>query len=354
MPWISLPQELALPHLIDLQGVSPPLRDRLAEVQLQFAQGDPEAVPASAERCYGMAKRGFDRYGEALALVLLAEAYRRLAFWEDGLDAIRHALRRLELQVAPVCRYNEALTVYLEGVIHFTLHSRARTVQTFAYAQHLLAESEHTWGREGHAGRVADCRNVVRWMAQLLDIQETLQARDCVAVLPVYEIVNRALIRTDALAVRASSVVMPAEALMPYLPSRSDASRRDALAGDVLPEGHAACGWGEGDPDALPMHVAVLPFPYLDPAASYVAVRAPVGETAWGEGRKGECLIIEVTGAGEPVGERGLISDVPFVRRGDGRIAMKIGFPEATDTVWPEGGGFVGIPRVLIREGDQR
>ncbi len=46
-----------------------------------------------------------------------------------------------ELQVTPWSRYNEALTAYLEGVIHITLQSWGRAERTFAYAQHLLVES---------------------------------------------------------------------------------------------------------------------------------------------------------------------------------------------------------------------
>jgi hypothetical protein len=357
MPWISLPNELALPHLLDLRGVPMPVRDHLAQLPVQFVQGDPEATLASAAHCYGIAKRGYDRYGQALALIFQAEAYRRLACWEDALDAIRHALRWLELQVAPVVRYNEALTVYLEGVIHFTLQSRDRTAQTFAYAQDILAESERTWGLEGHAGRVADCRNVVRWMAQLLDVQESLQPHICVAVMPVYEFVNRVLIRTDAFALRTSFLSLPAEALTPYLPPGPGPSRHK-VPGDglyVLQEADAHRPRAEERGQlVLPIGSAMLAFPYLDPARSYVAVRAPSDETLWDQGRKGDLLIIEVTGAGESADASSLTADVPFVRRADGRIAMRSGFRDGTEALWPADSSFVGVPRLVIREGDQR
>ena len=357
MPWISLPAELALPHLLDLQGVSVPLRDRLAQVLARLAQDDPDAALASLESCYGIAKRGFDRYGQALALVLEAEVCRRLALWEDGLGKIRHALRRLELQVAPIGRYNEALTVYLEGVIHCTLQSREQTVQTFSYAGYLLTESEHTWEREGHVGRVADCRNVVRWMAQLLEIQETLRPHSSATVLPVYEIVNRAWIRTDALAVRAAPIVVPTEVLLPYLPPATETARHVAVEAGlpVLTEARARTGPpDEEKPFVLPLHSAMLPFPYLDPSLSYVAVRAPSDASLLGQGKKGDLLIVEVTGTSVAVGGPPLTSDVPFVRRGDGRIEIGFATQDVPEVTWPAGGGFVGIPRVVIREGDQR
>ncbi len=345
MPWISLPKELALPYLLDFRGIAAPLRERFEGLLAQFDQDDPEGALASVDICYGSAKRGFDRYGQALALVLEAEAHRRLACWEESLDAIRHALRWLELQVTPWSRYNEALTVYLEGVIHITLQSWGRAEQTFAYAQHLLAESERSWSVEGHAGRAADCRNLVRWMTQLLDLRATSRPHPTTAILPVYEFVDRVLIRTDVLAVTARSLAIPAEALAPYLPS-SSASRPRADAS--AEEGRLV----------LPLHSAMLPFPYLDPSGAYVAVRAPVDGSLWDQDRKGDVLIIEVTGAVDAsqrtLEDAALTADVPFERRSDGKIVVGVGLQDARRSLWPVGCAFVGIPRVLIREGEQR
>jgi hypothetical protein len=355
MPWISLPKELALPHLLDHQGVQAPLRDRLTQLAVQFTEDDPESLVTVAEDCYHMAKRGFDRYGQALALALEAEAYRRLSQWEDGLGMLRHALRWIELQVAPPARYNEALIVYLEGVMHFTLQSGERVAQTFAYARHLLAESELYWGREGHTGRVADCRNLVRWMSQLLDLYEMPTSHSQMAVLPVYEFVNRALIRTDALAVKASTVSVPAKVLVPYLRTGPDLPYHDAVgaAHDLPGVATPSVDPGSGVPVIWPIHSVVLPFPYLDPARTYIAVRAPVDEFLLVQGKRGDLLIIEVTGV-HTADAAALPADVPFVRHEDGRIEIGSWSMAVQEPRWPAGAGVVGLPRLLVKEGESR
>ena len=92
MRWISLPDELALSHLLDLRDVAQPLRDALAELPRQLGEGSPDRALAAAGRAFGLAKGERHRYGQALALLYQAEAYRCLERWEDGLDAIRTAL----------------------------------------------------------------------------------------------------------------------------------------------------------------------------------------------------------------------------------------------------------------------
>ena len=323
MRWISLPKDLALPHLLDLQAVPQPLADRFHQLGDHLDVGAYDVVLAQAERTFDMAKHTFDRYGQALALLYEAEAFRCLMRWEEGLACIRNALRRLELQVSPVARYNEAIAVYQEGVIHFSLQATERVVETFSYAQHVLDESQRHWGLEENPGRVADCRSAARWMAKLLEVQESLSPGEVVAVLPVYEFVNRVPIRTDVVAIRTTWVGIPGEILVQYLP-----------------------------PTIVPLQLGELPFPYLRPLAPYVAIRIPERGTLWSQGRKGDLLVVEVTGPSSGADELVLTAERPFVRRGDGRVEFQPYAQDASGAPWSSGQGLVGIPRILLREED--
>ena len=322
MRWISLPEELAPPHLLDVRDTSPPLRDLFTQLGNHLTTGGLEPALTLSGRAFGIAKSRFDRYGQALALLYRAEACRRLERWEDGLDAIRSALHWLELQVAPVARYNEAIAVYLEGAIHFTLQSRERTSATFSYAQHVLAETERHWGFEQNTGRVADCRNLTQWISGLLDIEGTLPPHGMVAILPVYELVNRTPIRTDMVAIEAIEVMMPGEVLAQYLPS-----------------------------DVQPLQLGGLLFPCLRLPGQYVAIRISDSAAASGKGRQGDLLIVEVAGSVSSAGEIVLTSDRPFVRRADGRVEFLPFSQDAMGPVQLSERGMAGIARVLKREG---
>ena len=267
MRWISLPDELTLSHLLDLRNVGQPVRDILSALPGQLAAGRPDYVLSAAGRAFGVAKGARDRYGQALALLYQAEAYRCQQRWEDGLDAIRTALHWLELQVAPVAHYNEAIAVYVEGVIHVTLGARERALETFAYAQHVLKESERGWAYEHNGVRAADCRNVLSWIDDLLGLQGTLPLHGITTVLPVYALAGGKLTRTGAIAVEGVRVMLPGAALARYLPP------------DLQPVGSSECV-----------------FPFLPPPSRYVAICASE-PTAADDSETGEDLVIvEVTG----------------------------------------------------------
>jgi hypothetical protein len=236
------------------------------------------------------------------------------------LDAIRHALGYLELQVSPIARYNEALAVYTEGLLHWVLGADEKVTETFAYAHEGLVESERYWGFEQDAARVAACRDVIRWMASLLDILGTLDSSDVAAILPVYEFVNGRWIRTGIKSVNPYQVTIPADVVARYLPS-----------------------------DYVPIQLDTLPFFPMDPGSIYVAVRIPADAQMLRQGRRGDLLVVETVVPRSLNEELALTSETPFVRRSDGRIEFR---PVVRDGMEPAE-RLVGIPRVLIREGDE-
>lgn len=324
MRWVSVPEELAVPHLLDVRELSSSYRDLFAQCTTQVVHGNTDVALDLAERCYEMGKQRRDYYSSALALVLQADVYRRLQRWEECLDVIRNALHWIELQVGSVARYNEAVAVYLEGLAHYTLRAEAKLSATFSYAQHSLGEGERHWAFEQNVSRVADCRNVLRWMRQLLDVGTTLRSDDPALIVPVYEAVNRAVIRTEVFVIQPFEVMMPGEVMAHYLP-----------------------------PHYLPVQLDTLPFLCPRPNRHYVAIRLPEAGTVLRRARKGDLLIVEVIRSRVSSSESHLSAAQPFIRRSDGRIEFRSALGEDAPGTGLVARGSIGIPRVLIREGEE-
>jgi len=307
MYFIALPDELTLLHLLELQDTPPLLHDLLGtQARDQIERGRWEQGVVLAEQAFVAVHR--DHYAASLCLLYKAEALRRLCRWEDALEAVRRALNWLELQVTQVARYNEGLAVYTEGIIHYMLQAEDKTLQTFAYAHDALVESHRFWGFVAKPGRVGDCQNVIRWMAQLLEL------RQLGMILPVYEWVNLMWIRTGIKAVTPFQLQLPPEMLAAYLP-----------------------------PDYIPVELDAVPFMQLDPNSAYMAVRIAHDGDFTHKSRVGDILIVETTSSAPmQTPELTMSSDHPFVRRTDGRVVFR---PSRQETR-----GLAGIPRVLIRE----
>jgi hypothetical protein len=312
MLWISLPAELALPHLVELSDVARPLHDDLTGLSRALETGSLNGALTAAGRAFGRAKGLRDRYGQAIALLFQAEAYRRLERWEDALDAIRTALHWLELQVAAAARYNEAIAVYVEGVIHFTLGAQERMVETCSYAQHVLGESERHWAYEHNDPRAADCRNVTGWIGDLLKLRDTLPPSGLVAVLPVYVRVDGRLTRTGATAVEGIRATLPGDVLARYLPH-----------------------------DLQPAVLGECVFPSLLPPSRYVAIQISGSETESGSGTGERLVVVEVDSPALGISGPIPTPDTAMWYRDDGQTP---GIPWARD---------IGVPRVLVRKGDE-
>jgi hypothetical protein len=321
MLWVSVPWELASVHLLELQDVPPLLRDHFSHSAGLIERGQLVQALAAVDQLAEIAAAQRDRYTGALALVLRADVLRRMARWEGSLDAIRRALHRLELRVSPVARYNEGVAVYLEGVVHYMLRAEEKVVATFAYAQEVLADSERHWGFEHNDARAADCRDIVRWMRRLMELQAEVGFGDVAMVMPVYELVNRTVVRTDA------AVVYPLQIMIP-----------DRVVAEYSP------------PEVRPVQLDVISLLVPHPQTQYVAIRVPKDEPGVGLGREGDLLIIEVTGSSSASGELILTSDKPFVRRQDGRVEFRSSARRNDLGADHARSGLMGIPRVLIRE----
>jgi hypothetical protein len=317
---ISIPDELALPYLLELRDLSPAMRSLCADAWQQLADGDLAGALSVTDRSLALTTSRADRYGSAIALLVRAEAFRLGQRWENSLDAIRRALQWLEVRIAPVARYNEAVAVYLEGTIHLTLRARQKVVETFAYARDLLRDSERHWIFEQATGRATDCRRVAQWMSQLLVFADGDVPDEPTWILPVYELIGGALVQMDVLAVQPYQAIIPSEIMGTYLPSRF-----------------------------IPVQIDAVPFLSLNPSRRYVAVRIPEDGYALFQANYGDLLIVELTGSLAADQGLTLTDDRPFTRSPDGRVVYR---SVASGHSSPGGlnRGVVGIPRVIVRE----
>ncbi len=314
MRWVYVPENLTPFYLLELQELSTLLWDRLqGEMRQLMATGRPEQALTSAEHFLTAVQAKQDRHAAALVLLYKAEALRRLQRWEEALDCTQQAVEWLHMQVTPVAHYNYAVALYFAGLLHFVLGADVKTLHTFTLAQEILGESERYWGFENNSERVAACRDMSRWMANLLELPPHMPPDEVVQIVPVYELVNQTPLRTGAMVVTPFQVTLPYEELGKYLPT----------------------GY-------IPLAIETLPFLQLHPYARYLAYKITSDGYLLKQTRAGDVLLIEVLSSASPAHEMELTHEAPFVRQIDGRILF--GPYDRTHK------GFVGIPRVLIRE----
>lgn len=317
MRLVFVPTELTPRHLVALREIPTPLAEQLQEtVGQSIDNGQYDEALAAAARVFTGARAARERHAAALALLYQAEALRRLQRWEEALDYTRRALTSLRAEVSQVAAYNKAVALYFEGLIHFVLRADDKALQVFVAAQDALVESERFWGFENNTRRVVDCRNLTRWMSNLLELPSRMPPGELVLIVPVYELVNQTLVRISAMIVTPFQVMLPSEALGEYLPS-----------------------------NYIPLYIETLPFLQLRPDARYLALKIPVDGELIRQSRAGDVLLMEAASPGLPTREVVLSQDAPFVRRTDGRILFGP-YEQANE-------GFVGIPRVLIREKEE-
>ncbi len=310
MRYLSIPEELALPHLLELDDMTSVLRTTFRSGYDLLHQGRYEAAIRSAQRVIKAAEK--NRYTVSLGQLFQAEVLRRIGRLQEALDTVKQALRWLELQVSFKAHYNESVAVYLKGCLHYSLCAQEDALHAFAYAQHELGGSVSSWQIERRTGRVEDCRNLQRWMEQLIQLQTTFDD-ETTFILPVYELRAYNMARTGVVPVRPLQASIPAELLAEYLPDRY-----------------------------VPIMNQTISFLSLEPRATYIAIRSSRDGDIFDQARRKGLYIFEVTNPVVVGTDIGLTMDRPFVRAEDGEIAFR--------PVKDSEHGFRGILRLLIRE----
>lgn len=312
MRWVSIPDELAVPHLLELREATAPLIHTLhGEVSAKLLAGDWPAALELVERAFALAWSGHDRYAAALMLLYKAELFSQRQRWEEALEQSTTALDWLRLQISEVARYNEAVAAYQQGLLHYTLRADEKATRLLLNAQELFLAGERYWGLRGDAERVGECRDVQRWISRLLELQVPTEAMVPALIVPLYELENRTFIRAWAIAVAPLCEVDPA-GLQP-------------VAGSAL----------------IPLTAGPAFLLQLLPGVRYAAFWAHDAPDLVSESQPGDILLVEMEAAGTAGtgGRQG--RGGAFVRRPDGRIAFHLQRP-ATPRL-------AGIPRALLR-----
>lgn len=319
MRLLCVPEELTPLYLLELREMPSSFGDVLNGEARRFI-GNGQFVDALSvvDRVQTAALADRDRHTVALARLYKAEIYRRMQRWEDALDQTQEALQWLRKQVTPVVVYNLAVALSFAGLLHFILHADDKVLHTFDQAQEALVASERFWGFERHPARVADCQNLTRWLSNLLTLRGRLPVHALTLLVPVYELL------ADYTPVLTR--VMP---ILPFQLILSDAVLRDSLP-----------------PHLIPLQIDAIPFLQLQPDAHYLAIKIPAVGNLVPLSQAGDILLIEAVSPVPLTREIKLSGATPFVRRTNGRIHFG---PSTQETE-----GFVGIPRILIREPEDR
>ena len=313
MRFICLPEALTLSTLLALEDIPAEFRDPLeTDVQRAVAEGRLEEALTIAERIFTTAWSAHRREVAALARALQADVLWRLQRPEEAIEQIRWALNSIELSVTQVARYNEAMIVYFEGVIHYALRSEEKVRQTFARTHELLMENERFWGFQHRSERVRACQAVARWMSSLTSLLSQLPVDEFTVIAPLYELINQVVVLTGAYPIYPFHLTLPGEALRRHLP-----------------------------PTLIPLDIGPLSFLQLHPGMHYLALKIPSDGYLLPESRAEDILLLQVTSQASPAEGVSLSEEQPFTRRSDGRVVFR---PRRQ----PE--GFVGIPQALIRE----
>ena len=313
MRFVCLPEALTLSTLLALEDIPADFRDPLeTDVRRAVAEGRLEEALAIAERIFSTAWQAHQREAAALARALQADVLWRLQRPEEALEQIGWALNSIELSVTQVARYNEAMIVYFEGVIHYVLRFEEKVRQTFAQTHTLLAENERFWGFQHRSDRVQACQAVARWMSSLTSLLSQLPVDEFTVIAPLYELINQVVVLTGAYPIYPFHLTLPGEVLRRHLP-----------------------------PTLIPLDIGPLSFLQLHPGMHYLALKIPSDGYLLPESRVGDILLLQVTSQASPAEGVSLSEEQPFTRRSDGRVVFR---PRRQ----PE--GFVGIPQALIRE----
>lgn len=314
---ICVPPALMPIHLAEFQEIPAPLRTLLA-LDAPYAPHTlryDEALTL-AETALNTLRRQHERHSEALVNLYMADLLWRAERWLEALELVSAAASWLKVQPSPIARYNEAIAVYFTALLHFCLHADGRALPQFIEAQSQLDASRRYWAV--HAGReyFETCTQVSQWIAALVPLRAHTPPGSHTLIIPVYPYPENG-VAPD----KIEAVALPLELLR--VPSR---------VLDYL-----------GTSTWLPLETEALPLLDVRPGAYFFGVRLSADEQLTPYSREGDLVVMEALSPLMLPDASGWPHDAqPFVRRPDGTVVLRD--PQRL------GQGFVGIPRVLLRQ----
>lgn len=192
MRYLFTPKELTVPALLTL--------DTLAEEARRYLEGplaeriDRAQFDAALEELEALQKVAWEqraRYTFAIHTLYRAEILRRQCRWEEALKELERALPWLDTRVDTDARYDEAVALYLEGMLHYRLHADQAARETFIRAQALLRHSEEDWLYRLEEEKLVVGRRLYRWIEGLLHLQPLTPPLTRRLIVPLYTAAHR-------------------------------------------------------------------------------------------------------------------------------------------------------------------
>lgn len=213
MTRIFIPEELTLAQLVAFPADVSPLYRRFQEqMQAALLHGDSKTAQTAAAKLHDIARGAGDGYIAALAELYTADLTRHKH--SAALDALAHAVSQLHVESRVIARYNEALGLYLQGLIYYAKDKDIEVGQAFGRASKLLAEAADLANHYGGHPRSADIDRLNLWMTSLLTLGLGTRGLD---IAPLYELNegNKGLQFAGATFFNSETIEMPRSTLPP-------------------------------------------------------------------------------------------------------------------------------------------
>ena len=318
MRHICVPPSLMPLQLAEFQDLPATLRKMLAlDVPLDPKLLIFDEALATAENALTAVRNQRDRNSEALINLYCADLLWRSERWLEALEMATAAASWFKLQSNPIARYNEAIAVYFNGLLHFCLHADARAIPLLMEAQSQFEESRKYWSV--HTGReyFEACGMANQWIAALIPLRMKTPPGSHTLIIPIYPYRNRTSHTTiEALAVALDTLQTPVGLNLNYLAM----------------------------PDWIPLEVGRLSLLDVRPGIAYFGIRLDEDQALLPDSKVGDIAIVEALSPLALADDQAIGGSVQtFTRQTDGAFVLRD--PQQ------HGQGFVGVPRLLLRRG---
>ena len=187
MRYLFTPEELTVPSLLTLDTLVEEARHYLqGTLRARLEQGQMEVALEELAALQKVSWERRARYTFAFYTLYRAELLRRLCRWEEALAELRRARPWLQGRVDTDARYDEAIALYLEGMLHYRLHAERAAREALLHTQTLLQRSEEDWRYRLEDRKLAIARRLSRWIEGLLSLQAATPPRTRILILPLY------------------------------------------------------------------------------------------------------------------------------------------------------------------------
>ncbi len=186
MRYLFLPEELTVLQLLPLDTLAVEPRAEMEAVLEQIIRGEMEEalerLSRQQEKAWGQRRR----YLFALNGLYRAELLRRQCRWEMALQEMERVLPWLSTRSDTDARYDEAVALYLQGLIYYRLHTDDKAQDCFLTAIAHIRRCMEDWSYRLEDEKLELGRRLVHWMERLLEAQPQTPPLARKAIVPLY------------------------------------------------------------------------------------------------------------------------------------------------------------------------